>query len=486
MTGWFRSHSVRLRLTLWYVAAMVVVLAVYAAAVTTVVTRTVREALDDQLRHEFNWVVASIYRTPAGEFTLDEHEPIDPEETLSWVQAWNADGSVLLFQSGEAQRRPVPESQFITAEGLVSIPTETVPMRILTRRVSFFRQRGAVSDERVIIQVGRSEEAMRNQLRQLALILIIGLPLPIAVAGLGGYALARRALAPIERMTEHARTITAERLGDRLPVDNPDDEMGRLAAVFNETLGRLEQSFEQMRRFTADVSHELRTPLTAIRSVGEVGLRGHRDEAGYRAIVGSMLEEADRLATLVDRLLTLSRAETRQAAVHLEGVDLVALAENVIGHLGVLAEEKRQTITLDAQDAPVALADRVGLRQALINLMDNAIKFTPPGGQIRLQVGEAGGLAVVDVIDAGPGIPTAARPRIFDRFYRGEGIEEAGTGLGLSIARGAVEASGGHLSLENSGPQGTTFRISLRPATLNKNSGTLQNPVRAPGASIPL
>ena len=148
-------------------------------------------------------------------------------------------------------------------------------------------------------------------------------------------------------MTERARTITAERLSDRLPVHNPDNEMGRLATVFNETLGRLEASFEQMRRFTGDVSHELRTPLTAIRSVGEVGLREHRDEPAYRAIIGSMLEEVDRLSGLVDRLLTLSRAESGQAKLSVEVVDLRELAEEVVGHLGVLAEEKRQTITVD-------------------------------------------------------------------------------------------------------------------------------------------
>jgi heavy metal sensor kinase len=262
-------------------------------------------------------------------------------------------------------------------------------------------------------------------------------------------------------MTEHARTITAERLSDRLPVDSPEDEMGRLAAVFNETLGRLEESFEQMRRFTADVSHELRTPLTSIRSVGEVGLRGHRDEAAYRSIIGSMLEEADRLASLVDRLLTLSRAETRQAVPAAEAVDLAELAEEVIGHLGVLAEEKGQTIAVEQDAAPVGQADRVGLRQAVINLVDNAIKFTPAGGHIRIRLSETPNLAIIDVIDSGPGVPPESRSRIFDRFYRVDGSPAVGTGLGLSIARGAVEAHGGHLTLESTGAGGSTFRIAL-------------------------
>jgi heavy metal sensor kinase len=320
---------------------------------------------------------------------------------------------------------------------------------------------GAISDERVVIQVGRSEAPMRAQSRDLLLILLLGLPLAIVVAGVGGYTVARRALAPIERLTAHARTITAERLGERLPVDNPEDEMGRLAAVFNETLGRLEESFGLMRRFTADVSHELRTPLTSIRSVGEVGLRGHRDETAYRSIIGSMLEEADRLATVVDRLLTLSRAETRQSRLTSEPVDLGELAENVAAHLGVLAEEKRQSIVVERHGSPLALGDRFAMRQALINLLDNAIKFTPAGGTILIRLTDLPSAAVVEVIDSGPGVAADARPRIFDRFYRADGLEEAGTGLGLSIARGAVEATGGHLTLESTGPQGSTFRITM-------------------------
>jgi signal transduction histidine kinase len=240
--------------------------------------------------------------------------------------------------------------------------------------------------------------------------------------------------------------------------------MGRLARVFNETLGRLEASFEQMRRFTADVSHELRTPLTSIRSVGEVGLRGHRDEQAYRAIIGSMLEEADRLAILVDRLLTLSRAETGQANLQVEPIALRELAEDVIGHLGVLAEEQKQVIEVAASGAPAALGDRMVLRQALINLVDNAIKFSGSGGRIRIRLAEEPGQATIDVSDTGPGIPSDARDRIFDRFYRAT-TNATGTGLGLSLARGAVEANGGRLTLESTGPTGSTFRITLPRAT---------------------
>src|SRR6266566_4285388 len=231
----------------------------------------------------------------------------------------------------------------------------------------------------VLVQVARSEGPVVQNLNQLIYILFLGLPGAVAIAGLGGYLLARRALAPIEPMSERARSINAERLNDRLPVDNPDDELGRLATVFNDTLTRLELSFDQMRRFTADASHELRTPLTAIRSVGEVGLRGKRDQGEYRAIIGSMLEEVDRLAVLVDRLLTLSRAETGEARLSVEPIPLQELADSVVADLSVLAEEKSQQLVIEAHGTPRALGDRLMVRQALINLVDNAIKFAPAG-----------------------------------------------------------------------------------------------------------
>ncbi|HLG57163.1 MAG TPA: HAMP domain-containing sensor histidine kinase [Vicinamibacterales bacterium] len=470
MSKWWRSHSVRVRLTLWYVAAMVVVLAVYAVAIYTFVSRSVSESLNQRLRADFFWAAATIDDSPGGvEMSVPQIDLL-LEEEAPWVQVWSADGSQLLLRNAEALRRPIPDSQKLAAEGgdqIVSFATSGAPMRVLSRRSYVCPCEedpvtlASIGKRPVTVQVARSEEAIQQQVGDLLLILVLGLPVAVSVAGLGGYVLARRALDPIEQMTARARTITAARLSDRLPVSNPDNEMGRLASVFNATLGRLEASFGQMRQFTADVSHELRTPLTAIRSVGEVGLRGHRDDVAYRSIIGSMLEEADRLASLVDRLLTLSRAETRQATLSRDLVDLSSLADDVVSHLGVLAEEKRQTLTVDRLATPRVAADRMVLRQALINLVDNAIKFTPAAGQIRIQISEAPADAIVDVIDSGPGIAHDAQGRIFDRFYRENEADAGGTGLGLSLARGAVEALGGHLTLEHTGAGGSAFRISL-------------------------
>jgi heavy metal sensor kinase len=443
------------QLTLWYVAAMTLVLAVYAGAILAYVSRSASQLLNQQLRSDFQWTTVMVEQTPEGGITWNGEEAI---EEHPWLQVWGVDGK-LLFRNDVALGQPDVglDLSGLADDTIVSVPTgDSVPMRILSRR-------GEIAGSPVVIQVGRSEQALRQQIRTVALILLLGLPVGVATAGLGGYMLARRALTPIERMTERAETITAERLSDRLPVSNPDNEMGRLATVFNATLARLEESFEQMRRFTADVSHELRTPLTAIRSVGEVGLRGRRDEAAYRAIIGSMLEEVDRLAGLVDRLLTLSRAETGVATRSIEPIALKDLADAIVADLAVLAEEKSQQLVIEAHGSPRGVGDRLMLRQALINLVDNAIKFAPTGTAVVIRIVESVSHAVIDVVDRGPGIPVAAREHIFDRFFRASSApaDVAGTGLGLSIAKSAVETSGGTLTLEHSDQQGTTFRITL-------------------------
>ena len=247
-------------------------------------------------------------------------------------------------------------------------------------------------------------------------------------------------------------------------MDDAEGELGQLAIVFNETLARLERSFTELRRFTADASHELRTPLTAIRSVGEVGLRTRRDEAAYREINGSMLEETDRLAQLVDSLLLLCRADGGPPALHLAPVDLGRLAQEAAAKLEVLAEEKHQILTTEAL-GPVAVdADRVVLHQALMNLLDNAIKHSPGGAHVRVVVRERAETPVVEVIDTGPGIAPEHREAIFRRFYRidpARSREAGDAGLGLCIARWAVEVHGGEIELETEAGQGSTFRIVL-------------------------
>lgn len=465
MKAWWQTRSLRVSLTLWYVAAVVVVLGLYATVVFVFVSRNMSDALNEGLRGDFQWAARMAEVQPDGSLTW--FQAVTGDSDQPWLQVWGPKGN-LLFRTEMASANPVPSSRALAQDPngrVVVVQQPDATLRVLSGSSS-------IVGTPVVIQVARSETLMKREQRQLLLILVLGLPLGVAAAGFGGYSLARYALAPVNRMAERARTISAARLSERLPIANPSDELGRLATVFNDTLGRLESSFEQMSRFTADVSHQLRTPLATIRSVGEVGLAGRRDENGYRAIIGSMLEEVDRLSDLVNRLLNLARAESGMVKPTFEVVDLAALAKNVVAHLSVLAEEKGQSLAPAGEEAVPTIGDWTMLRQAAINLVDNAIKYTPDGGSIRVRAHRSDGQALMDVIDDGPGIDPALADRIFDRFSRaGRSSFGGGAGLGLSIAQKAVESSGGTLTLERT-PAGSTFRIAV-PDANGRFGGTL-------------
>jgi len=298
--------------------------------------------------------------------------------------------------------------------------------------------------------------------------LAIGLPVAVILVALTGYLVAARALKPVDAMAQHALRITAEQLNERLAIENPNDELGHLGTAFNTALARLELSFGQLRRFTADASHELRTPLTAIKSVGEVSLAMPGDVNYYRDVIGSMLEEANRLTHLVDSLLTMARADAGRIQLHRTGVNLFELAKESCGLLEVLAEEKQQTIQVEGDVRVAVLADQTILRQAVMNLVHNAVKFSPLNGAVRVVVGESGNAAVIEVHDSGPGVPAEHRAHIFERFYR---VDKAraraagGAGLGLSIAQWAVHIHGGTIEVEsargNGAMPGSIFRIRL-------------------------
>ncbi len=322
----------------------------------------------------------------------------------------------------------------------------------------------SLSESSYRVAAAVEETALRDTLWTLAVILAMGIPFAAALAIAGGYFLAGRVLSPVGAMAQKAREITAESLAKRLPVDNARDEFGQLATVFNDTLSRLQDAFERLRRFTADASHELRTPLTAMRSVGEVALQNTLDAVTYRDVIGSMLEEVDRLTRLVESLLILTRADSGKVQLAPEALDLGGLAGHVIDQLRVLADEKQQELTLRAPIRVHVTGDAALIRLALMNLIHNAIKYTPNGGMITVEVNATDGRAMIEVRDTGPGIPAAHQDRIFDRFYRvdtSRSREEGGVGLGLAIARWAVQANAGHIELASDGTDGSLFRVIL-------------------------
>ena len=310
---------------------------------------------------------------------------------------------------------------------------------------------------------------MAHSLHLLFMILAVGIPGSLFLIIIGGIFFTHRVLKPLREITRTASAISVHNLNERLPVLNPKDEFGRLSIVFNDLLSRLNRSFEELRRFTADASHELRTPLTAIRSVGETALQSDRSAEGYREVIGSILEEVDRQRNLVENLLTLARADAKQINLRIESLDLCNEVKEVVELLRILAEEKKQEIITDIGSAVMVKADRNALRQALLNILDNAIKFTPDSGRIRITVrpGEKK-VAVVEISDQGPGIKPEDQTKIFNRFYRidkSRSLSYGGTGLGLSIAKGAIEVMGGKIEVESEVGKGSCFKI-LLPASV--------------------
>jgi heavy metal sensor kinase len=315
-----------------------------------------------------------------------------------------------------------------------------------------------------VLEVGQSEDDVSDTLSALLIILAVAYPVTLAAASAGGAFLAGRALSPIDSLTRLARRITAEDLSERLDMPLPDDEVGRLARTFDEMIARLDEAFRRQRQFTADASHELRTPLTAIKGHVDVALDKDRDASEYRDVLRIVNEEVDRLTRMVGSLLTLARADAGQVPLAAESVSLGDLVRAAAEQLRPMAERRGLTLSVAEGPAVTLQADEDLLLQLVLNLLDNAVKYTPPGGAVTAGWNANGERAELRVSDTGPGIAEEHRERVFDRFYRVEGArsrEEGGAGLGLSICRWIAEAHGGLIAVESAPGQGATFTVSL-------------------------
>ena len=441
--------SVRARLTLWHAGVLAIMVALLAAAIFLSAKSMLYGDLDLMLSRDLSSIEKGARAADPEE--LDEletqvgialFEVVEDGRVRHRTAGWKQSG---LSAALSARRAPAPLSW-------------NAPDGHAYRVMEF-------SDRSFHAAVALDESPVRQTLDTLATILMAVIPCAIGISIGAGYFLAGRVLRPIGAMADKARRISAESLGERLSTGAPVDEFGRLAAVLDEALGRVQSSFEQLRRFTADASHELRTPLTAMRSVGEVALQKPLEPAGYRDVIGSMLEEVERLTRLVESLLVLTRAESGAVQVRAEPVELGAIAAVVSDQLRVLAEEKGQALRLEAETEVRAICDPTLLRQGLMNLLHNAIKYTPDFGSILVKVGKISATeASIEVRDTGPGIPAASQRRIFDRFYRvdeGRSRESGGVGLGLAIALWARQANGGRIELESKVGQGSLFRVVL-------------------------
>jgi heavy metal sensor kinase len=303
-------------------------------------------------------------------------------------------------------------------------------------------------------------------------ILYFATPAVLLLAGVGGWFLARQGLAPVAAMARSARQIEAGSLGRKLPVANPRDELGQLATTFNELLSRLDAAFDEQRRFMADASHELRTPLTVMRTAAGVTLKKERrDEEEYREALQMVAEQTRRLSRIVEDMFILARADAGRYPLRKRTLYLNDLLGEVARAGGMLASDKDVRVELTSLPEAAFHGDEDLLRQMVMNLVDNAVKFTPRGGVVRLGLERRGEDYLLSISDTGPGIPAEARAHVFERFYRADKArsraEDGGAGLGLAISRWIAQAHDGDLQLADTDGNGATFVARLPMSSRN-------------------
>jgi heavy metal sensor kinase len=295
---------------------------------------------------------------------------------------------------------------------------------------------------------------------------LLATPFLLAVVAVGGWFVARRALAPIQKMAESAELISAQRLDQRLPLPDTGDEIERLTVVLNHMFDRLEASFQQATRFTADASHELKTPLTVIRGELEAALRSRQFEPAQERLLVNLMEETERLSQISEGLLLLSRADSGRLTLQIKPVDLIPLMQDLLEDAEILATPHRITIQSHLPSAACIQGSPQFLRQLLLNLLENAIKYNADGGRVSISIVEQGNCWSIRVGNTGPGIRPEDKDRVFDRFFRGDQSrsQQKGHGLGLSICREIVRAHGGDMGLDLSRPGWTQFQVNLLKA----------------------
>lgn len=455
-------RSIRARLTLWQVAFMALVLAVFALGIYGFVRESLFAQIDERLASSLALIEAAARSDTAELNEIERHTRVLAFRVM--------EGDWPLYVSGGWIAADLDHVGPPPARGRWIVKPERGGIYHLKQSHLDLGQR------QLRIATAENGEQLHRSLERLAFTLAIGFPLALLLSLLGGYVLAGRMLVPLQNITTRARSICESNLAERLPIANSQDELGQLGTVLNDAFARLDISFNRLKQFTQDAAHELRTPLTVIRSVGEVGLQEPREADAYRDVIGSMLEEVDRLAQLVDGLLTLARAESGRDVPQRQAQDLRPLCQEVAECLQVLAEEKQQSLTLDAAQTVMADVERDTLRLALMNLVANAIRYTAAHGAIRVTLQCDASNALIRVQDNGPGIDPAHHAKIFERFYRidpSRSQHTGGSGLGLAIARWAVAANGGTLHLESIVGHGSLFQITLPLVAATEQSMTV-------------
>ncbi len=465
-----RPLALRTQLTVFYTAILALLLTALGVTYYQVLARQ----LDADATADLEEITSGLH----GYLRFAEAKPslaydrADPEQVAfvegatRYYQIYDtADGQLLVQSPALAplglHYTPAEVQAFRESPGIVDMQTDHGRIRLLSSLVS------PGGGRTYLLQVGVSLDTIDGALRRFVRLLLWSLPTGLFLALIVGRWMAARALAPLARMATATRGIDVAGLERRIPLRGARDELDEVAHAFNETLSRLEQAVGEMRQFSAAIAHELRTPLAVLRGQTELALMQARTAEDYKRALTDQLEELDTLSRLVTQLLTLARAEAGEIPVAHAPVDLAALAVSIADQLDPVAQSKGITLAAEASEPVVVLGDAGWLERLLLNLLDNAIKFTAAGGRIAVRVRGEASDAVLEVRDTGAGIAPDALPHLFERFFRGDPARSAaaeGAGLGLSLVKWIADRHGATVSVDSRPNEGSTFVVRMRRA----------------------
>ena len=456
--------SVRTRLTFWYAGVLALSLIAFAVLVYYAAAGTFYARQDELLRSTAETVASAYVQELEEEESVAKANDVVLAQMVfpnRYVEVADADGRVVAWSSnlaGHLLTVPSQTRREASQGGSSFVVLNDLRVAVVPLSQDQSKQLGfaIVAEPLSVIDEG---------LRRLRRNFFAGVPLILLLASLGGYFLARKSLSPIALMNQQTQRITAENLSSRLDVANPRDEVGRLAMTINALLARMDAAFQEQKRFIADASHELRTPLAVLRGETEVALQQERATVEYRDSLELIKDEAERLSRIVENLFVLARQPIDAPSLVKEPVNLNEVVADCARAAQVLAIQKGLRLRVQSSLPKVSVnGDDEMLKRMLLNLLDNAVKYTPADGEISVTLVSQDGNALIIVSDTGIGIPAEDQPHIFDRFYRVDKARSralGGAGLGLSIARSIVRGHGGSLSVSSSVGRGSAFTVDL-------------------------
>lgn len=459
-----KRSSIRFRLTGWYFAVLALGLSAFGMAAWFAMSASLHHAIDDSLRDRVQGVKRFMDEQISALSIIEirdefrEHSVLGPGGDL--FQVSDSIGN-WLYRSVplEENQFPARRPRDLGSSGVYAdVTLQKTPLRILSEAIT-------VHGQHYTVQVAAPMQEIEEALERFRWMLLLSMPLLLSIATLGGYWISGRALSPVDKVTDAARTISIENLAARLPVPDTGDELERLSRTFNDLLARLQGSIERMTQFTADASHELRAPTTLIRTTAEMALRRRRSVDEYQHALGQVLTESERMSHLVDSLLLLARADSGSNGSGTLRFDLTESVNEACEEGRTLAASRDIELTCSISTAPMQIAgDPQFVRRLFLILIDNAIKYTPAGGRVHVELHREHQFAVGVIRDTGIGIAEHELPHIFDRFWRADKVrsrEAGGAGLGLSIAQWIAKGCGGEIRVESKLGSGSVFTVSL-------------------------